>query len=328
MSTPAKLNDMYFWDCVVLQIEDEIFSVPKKEFAECSEVFSGMFDLPSGPDAPLEGRVKEHPIVLPVDKKDFIALMKVMYPIPEMSKAADETTTLAVNVQLSKEEWLSVLRLSNMWEMEKYRNYAIERFSAECQPTAVEKVKLGRDFRISQWFIDGLEQLSNPKHQTPNLEVLAPLGWETAARILSLKDRRSCNAAGTNDLGYTVSSIRCNPNESHPAILGLICPRCGLQCSGDMVLPTPALFPPVQGVPGQRIPIQVDGGISCPRCKSGLLSGGLGVQCGGVGCPRTIWSHSSVFVELEKVPSARNLIADMFQEDIALFNLHGLRVSD
>jgi hypothetical protein len=63
------------------QVEDTLFSVPRCEFEQSSEVFADMFLLPSGPSASIEGQVKEHPIKLEGYKKDdFTCLLKVMYP--------------------------------------------------------------------------------------------------------------------------------------------------------------------------------------------------------------------------------------------------------
>jgi hypothetical protein len=64
-------------------------SVPRSEFIESSEGFTGMFRLPSGPGANPEGRDgantggqdREHPILLEGCKKDeFSCLLKMMYP--------------------------------------------------------------------------------------------------------------------------------------------------------------------------------------------------------------------------------------------------------
>jgi hypothetical protein len=64
-----------------VQVEDRIFSVPRYEFVQSSEVFADMFILPSGPGANTEGQDREHPIVLEGYQKDeFSCLLKVMYP--------------------------------------------------------------------------------------------------------------------------------------------------------------------------------------------------------------------------------------------------------
>ena len=79
------------------QVEDRLFCVPRYEFVQSSEVFAGMFRLPSGPGSIIEGQDgantedhdgaitegqdRKHPIFLEGYKKDeFTCLLKVMYP--------------------------------------------------------------------------------------------------------------------------------------------------------------------------------------------------------------------------------------------------------
>ena len=58
-----------------------MFCVPRYGFEQWSKVFAGMFLLPAGTDAKVEGQDKEHPIVLEGYKADELgALLKVMYP--------------------------------------------------------------------------------------------------------------------------------------------------------------------------------------------------------------------------------------------------------
>jgi len=87
-----------------------LFRVPRCEFEESSEIFADMFLLPSGAINRTEGQDNEHPIVLEGYKKDeFSCLLRVMYT----------RTKSLTNFQLSlkKEEWVSVLKLSTMWNM-------------------------------------------------------------------------------------------------------------------------------------------------------------------------------------------------------------------
>jgi hypothetical protein len=63
------------------QVEDTIFRVPIHGFIRSSELFEGMFLLPTAVDQGVEGGSDESPIVLDGYKeKDFKALLKIMYP--------------------------------------------------------------------------------------------------------------------------------------------------------------------------------------------------------------------------------------------------------
>ena len=96
-----------------------------------------MLLLPSGHATPSEGQDRDHPIVLERYKKDeFACLLKVMYPtyvhamfiyIPfftcERVWTFDRATSLIsgkdLDLHLKKEEWVSVLKLSTIWNMTK-----------------------------------------------------------------------------------------------------------------------------------------------------------------------------------------------------------------
>jgi hypothetical protein len=66
------------------QVENELFKVPRRNFAVESEVFSHMFDLPvpsMGGHLP-DGSGEDRPLRLEFIKKfDFIQLLRVMFPL-------------------------------------------------------------------------------------------------------------------------------------------------------------------------------------------------------------------------------------------------------
>ena len=96
-----------------------------------------MLLLPSGPATPSEGQDRDHPIVLERYKKDeFACLLKAIYPTYvhvmfiytpfftcERVWTFDRATSLIsgkdLDLHLKKEEWVSVLKLSTIWNMTK-----------------------------------------------------------------------------------------------------------------------------------------------------------------------------------------------------------------
>jgi hypothetical protein len=101
---------------------------------QSSEVFADMFLLPSGLAMRSEGQDRDHPIVLEGYKKDeFTCLLKVMYPtyvhvificidfiyLWTFDRARFLTPDGTLDLQLKKEEWVSVLKLSTIWDMTK-----------------------------------------------------------------------------------------------------------------------------------------------------------------------------------------------------------------
>jgi hypothetical protein len=91
-----------------------------------------MFLLPSGP-ATREGQNIDHPIVLEGYKKDeFACLLKVMFPryvlhvvhcdlvyLWTFDRASSLISGSDFELSLTKEEWVSVLKLSTIWDMTK-----------------------------------------------------------------------------------------------------------------------------------------------------------------------------------------------------------------
>ncbi|KAG5634006.1 hypothetical protein H0H81_003941 [Sphagnurus paluster] len=178
------LSSDFYWDNVVFKVEDQLFCVPRFEFVRLSEVFADMFCLPSGPTRQREGQDREHPIVLEGYKKDeFNSLLRVMYPT-----AGSLISDTKLDLGLTKEEWVSVLKLSVIWSMPKIRDYAIHWLSTDMVLSPIEKIVLARAHKVAVWLHEGVTSLVESNDETPTLKELAPLGWETAAQILWIRN--------------------------------------------------------------------------------------------------------------------------------------------
>ncbi|KAJ2930418.1 hypothetical protein H1R20_g6723, partial [Candolleomyces eurysporus] len=69
------------WDTVFFKVEATVFQVPQHRLTEHSEVFADMFLMPQAGQESVEGKDKEHPIVLETySAADFRALVKALYP--------------------------------------------------------------------------------------------------------------------------------------------------------------------------------------------------------------------------------------------------------
>ncbi|KIM37714.1 hypothetical protein M413DRAFT_47828, partial [Hebeloma cylindrosporum] len=166
-------------------VEDRIFCVPRYEFISSSEVFTGMFLLPLGPEVRVEGQDRENPILLEGYKKDeFASLLKVMYPT---ATSLISGTPPTLDLRLGKEEWVNVLKLSTIWNMERIREYSIHCLSTDFVVSPMEKIHLARAYKVSAWIKEGVTTLVSSAHR-PTFDSLASLGWETAARILWIRD--------------------------------------------------------------------------------------------------------------------------------------------
>ncbi|RXW14606.1 hypothetical protein EST38_g11248 [Candolleomyces aberdarensis] len=143
------------WSTVFFRVEDTIFQVPQHRFTEHSDVFADMFLMPQAGDATsVEGKDKEHPILLESYKAaDFKALVKLLYPLPEISGSYSFT----------RDEWVGALNLSTRWHMRKMRDYAIRNLS-KMSLTSFEKVTLARDHQVAKWLKEGLNEIGTNKN--------------------------------------------------------------------------------------------------------------------------------------------------------------------
>ncbi|KAH6867908.1 hypothetical protein BKA70DRAFT_1087318, partial [Coprinopsis sp. MPI-PUGE-AT-0042] len=89
------------------RVEGIVFQLPKYRFVEESEVFMAM----------ATGNKADEPIELDVGLGDFEGFLKVF--LPRASAMYDERPTL------TKDEWISVLKLSTKWLFNDLRELAI-----------------------------------------------------------------------------------------------------------------------------------------------------------------------------------------------------------
>ncbi|KAF5341054.1 hypothetical protein D9611_006151 [Ephemerocybe angulata] len=193
-TTSAGRVDEFYWDTVVFKVENSLFKVPRERFIAQSEVFSGMFQLvPGDGHESVEGGSDDNPIVLEGYKADdFIALLKALYPgTSEVNGAGGPRT---------KDEMISALKLSTIWEMKKIRKYAVYSLSHSFVSgilSPVEKITLAREHRVSKWFIQGLTSLVEDNLKLSLDELEASVGLRTAYRILGIKHEH-CSSCRKN----------------------------------------------------------------------------------------------------------------------------------
>ncbi|KAK0226388.1 hypothetical protein IW262DRAFT_1457617 [Armillaria fumosa] len=180
--SPSRSQD-YYWENIVLQVEDTLFRIPKQYLAGKSEAFDSMLSLPQGGSEP-EGISDERPIQLSGIKKiDFERLLQILHPIDAMKQP-----------ELSINGWVSVLALSSLWRI-AVRKSAIEHLTTSLsQISPADRIVLGRKYSVAQWVSSGYEELAS-RVEAVSLEEGERVGWSTALRIehireLNLKDRQ------------------------------------------------------------------------------------------------------------------------------------------
>lgn len=187
-------------------VEDTLFKVPRYQF-DNSPIFKSAFALPTG-DLAAEGVSDEHPIELQgIKKSDFEGLLKVLYNV-------DGSRT--------RDEYISALKLSNMWEFTKVRNSAIEALSKDVNGMGVvDKIILAMECKVSKWLLAGLETLVK-RDEVLSREDTKRIGWEMAARALRVRDEFRYHGARTCQIASC--KLKTYVSGDAPPVL---CGRCG-----------------------------------------------------------------------------------------------------
>ena len=90
--------------------------------------------------------------------------------------------------ELTADEWLAVLKLSNRWDMPDTHAQAIKGLEETDQMTAGRKLILAQRFAVLKWFDEGFAAFVTRREQISVAE-RDELGWETYARLLEAKDK-------------------------------------------------------------------------------------------------------------------------------------------
>lgn len=89
-------------------------------------------------------------------------------------------------VDLSVEDWVSVVRLSTMWYMLELRARAVSRVY-DLSPT--RKIGLGRELKVSTWFIRGCVDFVTREQAFTDEEVLA-IGSSLCIQLFRIREER------------------------------------------------------------------------------------------------------------------------------------------
>ncbi|KAI0355270.1 hypothetical protein OH77DRAFT_1403431 [Trametes cingulata] len=173
--SPTRDPEFYCQD-IVFQVEDVLFKVSRRPFEEESEGFSAMFTLPpSSQSSAREGTSDANPLRLHgIKADDFKSLLYVLFPA-----SYGGTRTLI------KEQWMSALRLADMWAFDGVRDQAIRELR-KLIPWHAERVRVAREFRIPGWIEPALRELA--QQDALSAAELQALDWETAAKLFQVRE--------------------------------------------------------------------------------------------------------------------------------------------
>ncbi|KAF9012718.1 hypothetical protein BDQ17DRAFT_1344506 [Cyathus striatus] len=164
----------YYLDTVVFLVDNCLFKVPRYYLAQNSDIFRATFSLPC--TGAVEGSSDDIPFKLEgINRDDFRNLMRVIYPkYPNNSD------------NLTPAEWISVLKLSTMWNFTDIRKRAIDELStAKFDP--VEKILLAKVHKIPSWLIGGYNELIR-RRESISVEEATRLGTETTVGLFHIRE--------------------------------------------------------------------------------------------------------------------------------------------
>ena len=115
---------------------------------------------------------------------------------------------------------MSVLKLANLWTLDSLRKKSVEESEELFQEkSCINKVLLGRKYKVSKWLIEGYEGLGKRLEGVDDNE-RAMLGADSFAMVVQLRERffrhmtnkyDEAYPAGTRKLGqnnYTLSALK------------------------------------------------------------------------------------------------------------------------
>lgn len=106
---------------------------------------------------------------------------------------------------MTHDEWVSVLRLSTLWQLVDIRELAIERMSTfGIEPT--DKIVLSQEFDVADWYEPACEELTT-RSATLTMEEAKKIGLETAVRVFHAREQsRPCGCLTAPAAVYSVTS--------------------------------------------------------------------------------------------------------------------------
>ncbi|KAF9073187.1 hypothetical protein BDP27DRAFT_1216148, partial [Rhodocollybia butyracea] len=159
------------------QVEMTLYRIPPTELTKTSPVFRDMFQMPPDGENKPEGMSDDNPILLhSILQIDWERLLNVLL----------HKTYLDPPLDFRIEQWISVLKLSTLWEMNAVRAVAIKKI--ESFDDHARKIDIAREYKIPDYFLPALSQLIT-RPQPLSIEDLLYLGLMCCLKVASIRER-------------------------------------------------------------------------------------------------------------------------------------------
>ena len=122
------------------------------------------------------------------------------------------------NYDLTIEEWISVLALSDLWDFQGVRDFVIRRISERDEELdniiePVRKIWLGEKYRVPAWFTDGCMALIM-RDKGPQVDEINELGLARAVSIYQLREKRLQGRCGRSDVKKMFGDVAATASRS------------------------------------------------------------------------------------------------------------------
>ncbi|KAI6040626.1 hypothetical protein EDC04DRAFT_1459445 [Pisolithus marmoratus] len=186
MFTSAVSNSSYskhlefYTHTVTFLVEDCLFRIPREPLEAESIVFRDMFRLPQGDPETVEGLSDTRPVILQgVSKKEFESLLRALMCRQHGTHRGSD---------LDHDQWISVLKLSTMWEFDELRNAAIQYLDPSSQRLhPVDKFVLALQYDIKKWLLPTLLELA-ARAEPINTEEGHRIGLENVVKLAAVRE--------------------------------------------------------------------------------------------------------------------------------------------
>ncbi|KAK7057650.1 hypothetical protein R3P38DRAFT_2759857 [Favolaschia claudopus] len=161
------------------EVEYTLFKVSRFMFERYSTIFSTTFSLPPSAEG-AEGSSDANPFILEgISAIDFQRLLHALYPL----------TPIPTTPDYNDDEWISVLKLSCLWNFIEMRKLAIQRLDSYAQSLldCVQHILFARRYDVSAWLRSGYTELAQ-RPAPVSSEEAELIGWETALKIWHLRE--------------------------------------------------------------------------------------------------------------------------------------------
>ncbi|KAF8806707.1 hypothetical protein BYT27DRAFT_7191277 [Phlegmacium glaucopus] len=187
---PRKRDQTYFFNPLVIQVENVLFKVPSYYFENKSDKLASTSTHSNSSCECIEESSEDRPFVLDgILANEFKLFLATSFPIPGQLRP----------VNLTEEEWVSILKLSTLWDFSDVRQTAITKLDSSFtnwDSEMLKKILLGITYHSTQLFISGCLKLSDRPDPLTETEAME-LGYDIAFRLGNLRERRLKNVPVT-----------------------------------------------------------------------------------------------------------------------------------